>query len=405
MSFLLGGHSICLCLVLILPVYVFGQAPAAAPVRPSDGAKALDESPRSPAVLSNPISHDVDFAVVITAPANCKKLAIWLPLPPTNEIQKIEDSQLSTFPVEVSPRIETEPVFGNRFAYYEFDQPTGGLIIRHKFRAIIHQANWSVDPTKIGPVVDWEKEFEPYLKLSTVDDSSAFQETIKQIGASGPKSSDDIYSAMDWIGQNLSYSHEKASLSGDVNHAFNERAGHCSDYHGLCAEMGRRMGYPGRVMYGLCLYPKSSPSHCKLEVFLPGYGWIPFDLSETQKLVQRIQGSKELGIDEKERLTKIARTRLKEGFRENSWLEVTRGTNYELAPKGAAPVKLVRTIYAEADGVPLRDPDPSNPSQREFSWMTVMKFSAEPKFQPAFPNNDFQRIESEAQSKVEAPSR
>ena len=385
----------CMCLVLTSPAFAFGQASTNHLVRASFDAASSDESPRTPAVLSNPICHDVDFSVVITAPASCKKLAVWFPLPPTNEIQKIEDSQLSTFPIEVTPRIETEPVFGNRFAYYEFNQPAGGLIIRHRFRATIHQANWNVDPTKIESVVDWGAEFEPYLKLETIDDSKTFEETIKLIGASGPQASDDIYSAMDWIDQNLSYSHEKASLAADVNHAFNGRAGHCSDYHGLCAEMGRRMGYPGRVTYGLCLYPKSSPSHCKLEVFLPGYGWVPFDLSESQKLVQRIQASTELRDDEKKRFTKIARTRSKEGFRENSWLEVTRGTNYELAPKASGPVKLVRTIYAEADGVPLRDPDPSNPNQREFAWMTVTKFSATPIFRPAFPARDFQSIETE----------
>ena len=142
-----------------------------------------------------------------------------------------------------------------------------------------------------------------------------------------------------------------------------------------------------------------------MEVFLPGYGWVLFDLSETQKLVARIKDSKELNADEKERLTNIARTRLKEGFRENSWLEVTRGTNYELAPKASAPVKLIRTIYAEADGVPLRDPDPSNPNQREFAWMTVTKFTAEPKFQTAFPTSNFRSIETDTANKSESSSR
>jgi transglutaminase-like putative cysteine protease len=353
----------------------------------------------SRAVLTNKICHDVDFSVVITAPANCKKLAVWLPLPPSNELQTIEDSRLSTFPVDVSPRIASEPVFGNRFAYYEFDQPSGGLTIRHQFRASVYQGNWNVVPSKIERGADWGPEFKPFLQLAAVDDLNQFEETMKQIGTRGPQSAEDIYSAMDWIDQNLTYSNENASLVADVNHAFNDRTGHCSDYHGLCAEMGRRMGYPGRVMYGLCLFPKSSPSHCKLELFLPGYGWVLFDLSETQKLVKRIQSSKELDVKEKDRLTKIVRARLKAGFRENSWLEVTRGTNYELAPKASGPVKLVRTIYAEADGVPLRDPDPANPNQREFSWMTVSKFSAKPEFELAFPSSEFQSIDLENHDK------
>ncbi len=31
---------------------------------------------------------------------------------------------------------------------------------------------------------------------------------------------------------------------------------------------------------------------------------------------------------------------------------VAAGTNYELSPPASAPVKVVRTIFAEADGVP-----------------------------------------------------
>jgi hypothetical protein len=34
----------------------------------------------------------------------------------------------------------------------------------------------------------------------------------------------------------------------------------------------------------------------------------------------------------------------------------------------------VRTIYAEADGVALPDPDPSDPGETTFAWMTAAKF-------------------------------
>jgi hypothetical protein len=37
----------------------------------------------------------------------------------------------------------------------------------------------------------------------------------------------------------------------------------------------------------------------------------------------------------------------------------------------------VRTIYAEADGVALPEPDPADASKREFSWMTAHKFKAD----------------------------
>jgi ATP-dependent helicase HrpA len=33
--------------------------------------------------------------------------------------------------------------------------------------------------------------------------------------------------------------------------------------------MGRTLGFPTRVTYGIALFPKNSPSHCKLEALLP----------------------------------------------------------------------------------------------------------------------------------------
>jgi hypothetical protein len=36
---------------------------------------------------------------------------------------------------------------------------------------------------------------------------------------------------------------------------------------------------------------------------------------------------------------------------------------------------VVRTLYAEADGVALPDPDPANPQKKEFAWMTAHRFT------------------------------
>jgi len=46
-------------------------------------------------------------------------------------------------------------------------------------------------------------------------------------------------------------------------------------------------------------------------------------------------------------------------------------------PAASKRVPVVRTIYAEADGVPLDDPDPSDPAETKFAWMTVAEFKAD----------------------------
>jgi len=333
---------------------------------------------------SDPITHEIDFSVVVTPPYHSKVLKVWLPLPQTDDGQEINASQLSTFPEEVEPQINVERVFGNKFAYFEFHEPRGAQIIRHRFTAKVWNQHWQVDPADVAPREQWPGPFQPYLQPQSAANVSEFDRLLAEVVPSRRQSADDLFSVMNWIDSNLTYDHSAASLSASAEHALQSRRGHCSDYHGLCATLGRKLGYPARVTYGLSLYPKSSPSHCKMEAFLPPYGWVSFDLSETQKMVQRIDADETLSSVERDRLGVAARERLHRGFRENSWLLVTNGTNYELAPKASRPVSVVRTIYAEADGEPLPDPDPADVQQRKFAWMTVHKYKSDKPFQLPF---------------------
>ena len=93
--------------------------------------------------------------------------------------------------------------------------------------------------------------------------------------------------------------------------------------------------------------------------------------------VGEIEKAATLKADEKKKLTEAAHRRLARGFRDNTWYLQTRGSHYDLAPKAARKVAVVRTIYAEADGVPYPEPDPANPKLRAFSWMTAHSYEAD----------------------------
>ncbi len=332
----------------------------------------------------DPITHQVDFSVVVTPPYRCDVLKVWLPLPPSDEAQEVTNSRLSTFPMHVEPRIGNEPVYGNRFAYFEFRSPQGAQIVRHQFTARVCELRWNVDPEQVQRDVEWPASFVPYLKPQAITDRERFQAVLDEIAPPRKGSARGLLNAIDWVERNLTYDHAAASLRADADHAFNRLRGHCSDYHGLCATMGRALGYPTRVTYGLSLFPKNSPSHCKLEAYLPPYGWVSFDVSETQKLIAKIGRDHELSEPERERLSTTARNRLRRGFRENSWLLVTKGTDYDLEPKAARRAPVIRTIYAEADGAALPDPDPANANERTFAWMTVHEYKADREFQRPF---------------------
>lgn len=351
---------ICLAGLVAAPLGAGEPAPRLDPKLPLQGVKAAS------------VSYDVDFSVVVTAPHRTRTLKVWLALPQSDVAQKIENSELTAFPMAVAPKIDTEPVHGNQFAYFEFDRPEGAQIIRHKFKATIHEMRWSIDPAKVLKVEKWPAAFDSYLKS---DASVTIDERVRKLVVDvvpKPKNpSDDLASVMRWVNRYMKYDHDEASLKASAMHALDKKAGHCSDYHGLCAAFGRALGYPTRVTYGINTFPKNSPSHCKLEAYLPPYGWVVFDVSETQRLIESIEKDKSLDAGKVEMLIRLANERLQSGFRDNTWLQQTRGTDYDLVPPAKKRVHVVRTIYAEADGVALRDPDPANAEQREFGWMTV----------------------------------
>ena len=353
---------------------------------------AENSAPVQP-LVSQPIRHEVEFVAVVTPPYHCEVLKVWLPLPQSGLGQEVGEFEISTFPQDVKPQFATESLYGNRFAYFEFHQPQGAQLIRNRFQAKVSDVRWSVEPDRVTIPKVWPVEVTPYLKAEPIDDVAEFAEVLHTIAPQPVVDGRNFVTAMDWVETHLQYDHVNASLQADPNHGLRERCGHCSDYHGLCGALGRALGFPTRVTYGLSLYPKNSPSHCKLEAYLPPYGWVSFDISETQKLVKSIATTAELSSGERERLIAAAHQRLRAGFRENSWLLVTRGTDYVLAPPAARPVRVVRTIYAEADGRPLPEPDPARRDQVEFSWMTAHKYTSDRPFK--FPFKDLSTLDGQ----------
>lgn len=345
----------------------------------ADEAVSLD--PRQPysAERLNPVTYAVEFMVTVTAPYKTKKLRVWLPIPPSDHGQQLQLSELSTFPEAVKPQIADEPLFGNRFAYFEFANPQGAQVIRHKLRIRSWELRWQLDPARVASVKEWPKSFAPYQRSESqaVVADARFEKLLAEILPQRRGPLQDLDSVLTWVDGHFTYDHVKASLKGSSVHGLEQLRGHCSDYHGFCAAMGRLLGQPTRVTYGINAFPKSSPSHCKLEAFLPPFGWVSFDVSETQKLAHAIRANPELTDTRRAELLTAARQRLISGFRDNTWFVQTRGTDYELVPKAAARVPVVRTIYAEADGQPLSEPDPASSDQTTFSWMTSHRFEAD----------------------------
>jgi transglutaminase-like putative cysteine protease len=376
-----------------LPCAVLVLALAAWPAVAADNLANNNPDPDQPytAKKSSPVSYEVSFSAVVTPPAHTKVLKVWMPLPQTDSGQQVEEGELTTFPMRVQPKVAREPLFGNELAYFEFDHPEGAQMVRHTFKITLWELRWDLDPEKVVAVRKWPRGFDRYLRSEqavVVDDR--FREVAQEIVPRRQGEAADLTAVMDWINAHMTYDHAAGSLKADAVHALEDRKGHCSDYHGLCAALGRALGYPTRVTYGINTFPKNSPSHCKVEAFLPPYGWVSFDVSETQNLINRIKADDRIDEKQKEELIRAANERLRRGFRDNTWFVQTRGTDYDLAPPASKKAPVVRTIYVEADGEALSDPDPADPKKREFTWMTLHSYT--PNKPVTYPFRDYRRL-------------
>lgn len=317
--------------------FSFPQSARSAELDAPEQRVELDPSVGYSAKRSSPVTYQVDFSVVVTPPYHTKTLRVWLPIPPSDYAQAVSDRELSTFPMSVKPQIGKEKEFGNEFAYFEFDHPEGAQIIRHKFQVKAWELNWRLDPKQVPREMKFPKSFERYLRADeAIVLDEPLQARLREILPERKGAVEDWATVMSWLNQKLKYDHSAASLKASSVHALTTLGGHCSDYHGLCAAFGRALGFPTRVTYGINAFPKNSPSHCKLEAFLPPYGWVSFDVSETQRLIDGIGKSADLSKAEKERLAAAATDRLRSGFRDNTWFLQTKGTDYELHLRQAA---------------------------------------------------------------------
>src|SRR5262249_42276862 len=191
-------------------------APAAEPV--------LDPSLPYQAKRSNEVTYDVDYRVIVTAPQGTKKLRVWVPVPQDDAGQKIEGTTFEVFPMMVKPTFHTEKVFGNLFAYFEFDNPQGAQIITHAFKATVGDLHWNVDAAKVSKVTDWPAALEPYRRAESkilIDDQVTKLAGEVTAGKKGPAA--EMAAVMDWIQENLTYDHSDTSLVASTAHALSKK--------------------------------------------------------------------------------------------------------------------------------------------------------------------------------------
>jgi transglutaminase-like putative cysteine protease len=146
--------------------------------------------------------------------------------------------------------------------------------------------------------------------------------------------------------------------------------GKCADLNALYVGLARSVGLPARDMYGIRVVKSEfgyrslgagSPNvtkaqHCRAEVFLTGYGWVPVDPADVRKVVLE---EKQTPITLADPVVPPVRARLF-GAWEMNWLAYNEAADVKLPGSSGAPVAFLMYPQAETGAGRLDSLDPDS---------------------------------------------
>jgi len=163
-----------------------------------------------------------------------------------------------------------------------------------------------------------------YLRATKLQPTDGIvRDTALRITASATTDVDKARAIYEWIVENTFRNPKTRGCGlGDIRFMLEsgDLGGKCADLNALCVGLARAAGLPARHAYGIRVAPSAlgykslGPAtenvthgqHCRAEVFLAGYGWVPMDPADVRKVILEEPGNLTLNDE----MVKKARTRL-----------------------------------------------------------------------------------------------
>ncbi|MBI2208473.1 transglutaminase domain-containing protein, partial [Candidatus Woesearchaeota archaeon] len=141
------------------------------------------------------------------------------------------------------------------------------------------------------PLAELPEELKQFTQPQEVIDSN--NQDIIELASKLAEGQDDLYVVVDkfaeWTKNNINYN--LSTLTADVSQkaswVLEQKQGVCDELTSLFIAMLRSVGIPARFVSGVAytnspLFPENWGSHGWAEVYFPGYGWVPYDVTYGQ---------------------------------------------------------------------------------------------------------------------------
>ena len=270
-------------------------------------------------------------------PEGAKKLRVWIPVPQNSTVQRIRELTFSHM-----PRVNMEPKYGNKMAYWEFENPGPSNELRMSF--VCRRLEIRMDLERLAS--DGEEAavqfavFKKPDKLVLVDDE--IRKLSRQVTAGKHTTLEKARAIYDYVLSKMTYDKNHAGWGlGSTRHACDVGKGNCTDFHALFNSLCRAEGIASGFEMGLYLpYEKGKDEplgsyHCWAFFRVPGKTWVPVDCSEADRFAERREYF--FGAHTPNRVT------------------LSTGRDLMLEPRQAGePLNYFLNPYAEADGKPVK---------------------------------------------------
>jgi transglutaminase-like putative cysteine protease len=235
-------------------------------------------------------------------------------------------------------------------------------------------SDYSVDLSAPGKVPKADRaeleHFRRPTKLLPTD--GIVKETASQITSGGGTDLDKARAIYEWIVDNTFRNPKTRGCGiGDIRFMLESKdlGGKCADLNALYVGLARAAGLPARDVYGIRVAKSelgykslgtaseniTKAQHCRAEVYLDGYGWVPVDPADVRKVVlEEPPGNRPLNDE----IVTKARARLF-GHWEMNWMAYNFAHDVALPGSTRTPVGFLMYPQAETSdgGIDSLDPD------------------------------------------------
>jgi transglutaminase-like putative cysteine protease len=293
-------------------------------------------------------------AVIRDIPAGAKKARVWLVVPREDAAQKVGEIKLTG---PGPSRVAQGGTYGNRYAYFEIENPPSRLTVSADFTVERREAGGPVNAAAAKPLSEddrlrLQRELEANRYVPVNDKYARLAKSIVGGERNTVRQAKRLY---EWVLDYVEYWVKdpktlKASPNGESEYCLASRTGNCTDFHSLYASLSRSIGIPTRMVYGSLFQGENNPIpnkaslegkdtdasyHCWVEFYAGGIGWVPLDVALADQLPTPEQREWNIARQDNRRVT---------------W---SYGRDLTLAPKQDGPeVNAMHTVYVEIDGKP-----------------------------------------------------